>query len=63
MTSSYFFVQRISETLDGEIKLWATGKEGNLRALISSLHLVSSLLNKTVKQVFFLVVSLRLATL
>nr|VDD64715.1 unnamed protein product [Brassica oleracea] len=31
---------RISETLDGEIKLWATGKEGNLRALISSLHLV-----------------------
>ncbi|CAN6936211.1 unnamed protein product [Brassica oleracea] len=51
--------RRISETLDGEIKLWATGKEGNLRALISSLHLVSSLLNKTVKQVFFLVVSLR----
>ncbi|KAJ4874515.1 hypothetical protein Rs2_39533 [Raphanus sativus] len=31
---------RISETLDAEIKLWATGKEGNLRALISSLHLV-----------------------
>ncbi|CAF2204808.1 unnamed protein product [Brassica napus] len=31
---------RISETLDAEIKLWAAGKEGNLRALISSLHLV-----------------------
>ncbi|KAF8103587.1 hypothetical protein N665_0188s0514 [Sinapis alba] len=31
---------RISETLDAEINLWATGKQGNLRALISSLHLV-----------------------
>ncbi|KAL0702032.1 hypothetical protein Bca4012_058154 [Brassica carinata] len=31
---------RISETLDAEVKLWAAGKEGNLRALISSLHLV-----------------------
>ncbi|WZZ07181.1 hypothetical protein YC2023_093102 [Brassica napus] len=50
-----FFIDiftRISETLDAEIKLWAAGKEGNLRALISSLHLVSSpLLNKTVYQV------------
>ncbi|EOA33968.1 hypothetical protein CARUB_v10021463mg [Capsella rubella] len=31
---------RISETLDAEIKLWAAGKEGNMRALLSSLHLV-----------------------
>ncbi|KAL0802105.1 hypothetical protein Bca101_057281 [Brassica carinata] len=31
---------RISENLDAEIKLWAAGKEGNLRALISSLLLV-----------------------
>ncbi|XP_010416677.1 PREDICTED: uncharacterized protein LOC104702515 isoform X2 [Camelina sativa] len=31
---------RISETLDAEIKLWAAGKEGNTRALLSSLHLV-----------------------
>ncbi|KFK42131.1 hypothetical protein AALP_AA2G215200 [Arabis alpina] len=31
----------ISETLDAEIKLWAAGKEGNMRALLlSSLHLV-----------------------
>ncbi|KAJ8563720.1 hypothetical protein K7X08_032172 [Anisodus acutangulus] len=31
---------RISETLDFEIKRWATGKEGNLRALLSTLQYV-----------------------
>jgi len=33
--------QRISETVDTEIRRWATGKEGNMRALLSSLHIVS----------------------
>ncbi|KAG6506283.1 hypothetical protein ZIOFF_031606 [Zingiber officinale] len=33
---------RIAETLDIEIKRWAAGKEGNLRALLSSLQYVSS---------------------
>ena len=32
--------QRISETLDVEIKRWAAGKEGNLRALLSTLQYV-----------------------
>ncbi|CAN7021781.1 hypothetical protein IGI04_022842 [Brassica rapa subsp. trilocularis] len=31
---------RISETADAEIKRWATGKEGNMRALLSSLQIV-----------------------
>jgi hypothetical protein len=31
---------RASGNLDAEIRRWATGKEGNLRALLSSLHLV-----------------------
>ncbi|ESQ34632.1 hypothetical protein EUTSA_v10007304mg [Eutrema salsugineum] len=31
---------RISETVDAEIKRWATGKEGNMRALLSSLQIV-----------------------
>lgn len=29
---------RIADTLDGDIKRWAAGKEGNLRALLSSLQ-------------------------
>ncbi|KAK4370466.1 hypothetical protein RND71_009941 [Anisodus tanguticus] len=29
---------RLAETLDYDIKRWATGKEGNLRALLSSLQ-------------------------
>lgn len=33
--------QRIAETLDFEIKRWAAGKEGNLRALLSTLQYVS----------------------
>ncbi|KAE8701367.1 hypothetical protein F3Y22_tig00110548pilonHSYRG00866 [Hibiscus syriacus] len=31
---------RIAETLDAEIKRWAAGKEGNLRALLSTLQYV-----------------------
>ncbi|KAL0699820.1 hypothetical protein Bca4012_055942 [Brassica carinata] len=31
---------RISETIDAEIRRWATGKEGNMRALLSSLQIV-----------------------
>ncbi|CAA7047835.1 unnamed protein product [Microthlaspi erraticum] len=31
---------RISETVDAEIRRWATGKEGNMRALLSSLQIV-----------------------
>ncbi|KAF3329358.1 hypothetical protein FCM35_KLT04689 [Carex littledalei] len=31
---------RIAESLDFEIKRWAAGKEGNLRALLSSLHYI-----------------------
>lgn len=34
--------QRIADTLDGDIKRWAAGKEGNLRALLSSLQDVCS---------------------
>lgn len=34
--------QRIAETLDIEIKRWAAGKDGNLRALLSTLQYVSS---------------------
>lgn len=33
-------LQRISETLDFEIKRWAAGKEGNLRALLSTMQYV-----------------------
>ena len=33
--------QRISESVDVEIRRWATGKEGNMRALLSSLQIVS----------------------
>ncbi|CAH8378436.1 unnamed protein product [Eruca vesicaria subsp. sativa] len=32
--------QRIGETLDAEIKRWGAGKEGNLRALLSTLQYV-----------------------
>ncbi|XP_051149946.1 auxilin-like protein 1 [Andrographis paniculata] len=31
---------RLAETLDAEIKRWATGKEGNLRALLSTLQYI-----------------------
>lgn len=36
----FFLWQRIAETLDFEIKRWAAGKEGNLRALLSTLQYV-----------------------
>ncbi|KAH7524550.1 hypothetical protein FEM48_Zijuj06G0131300 [Ziziphus jujuba var. spinosa] len=32
--------RRIAETMDIQIKRWAAGKEGNMRALLSSLHYV-----------------------
>jgi hypothetical protein len=32
--------QRLGETLDFEIKRWSAGKEGNLRALLSTLQYV-----------------------
>ena len=34
--------QMIAETVDIEIKRWAAGKEGNMRALLSSLQYVCS---------------------
>lgn len=34
------FDQRIAESLDIDIKRWAAGKEGNMRALLSSLQYV-----------------------
>lgn len=34
------FFQRISETLDVEIKRWSAGKEGNVRALLSTMQYV-----------------------
>ena len=37
--------QRIGETLDAEIKRWAAGKEGNLRALLSTLQYVCTHIN------------------
>ncbi|KAL0419377.1 UNVERIFIED_CONTAM: Auxilin-related protein 2 [Sesamum radiatum] len=40
ISSNLVWLQRISETLDVEIKRWAAGKEGNLRALLSTLQYV-----------------------
>ncbi|KAK6923489.1 hypothetical protein RJ641_011793 [Dillenia turbinata] len=40
LSNVVFLTQRIAETLDVEIKRWATGKEGNLRALLSTLQYV-----------------------
>jgi hypothetical protein len=34
-------LQRIADKMDVQIKHWAAGKEGNLRALLSSLQYVS----------------------
>lgn len=36
-----FEFQRIGDSLDFEIKRWSAGKEGNLRALLSTLQYVS----------------------
>ncbi|KAH0854993.1 hypothetical protein HID58_024516, partial [Brassica napus] len=41
---------RISETADAEIKRWATGKEGNMRALLSSLQIIFT--SSAVKKVY-----------
>jgi hypothetical protein len=35
-----FFLQRLAETLDADVKRWSSGKEGNLRALLSTLQYV-----------------------
>lgn len=35
------FVQRLAEYLDPEVKRWSNGKEGNLRALLSTLQYVN----------------------
>jgi hypothetical protein len=32
--------QRFSSNLDAEVRRWSAGKEGNLRALLSTLHLM-----------------------
>jgi hypothetical protein len=32
---------RIAETLDTEVKRWSSGKEGNIRALLSTLQYVT----------------------
>lgn len=34
------FLQRVAEALDAEVKRWSSGKEGNLRALLSTLQYV-----------------------
>lgn len=34
------FMQRVAETLDAEVKRWSSGKQGNLRALLSTLQYV-----------------------
>lgn len=39
-------LQRISETLDFEIKRWAAGKEGNLRALLSTMQYVRLIISR-----------------
>ncbi|PSR99662.1 Auxilin-like protein [Actinidia chinensis var. chinensis] len=31
---------RLAETLDADVKRWSSGKEGNLRALLSTLHYI-----------------------
>ncbi|KAE9460881.1 hypothetical protein C3L33_07208, partial [Rhododendron williamsianum] len=41
---------RIAETLDVEIKRWAAGKEGNLRALLSTMQYVSLIIRLLEKQ-------------
>ena len=34
------YLQRLAETLDAEVRRWSSGKEGNLRALLSTLQYV-----------------------
>lgn len=33
-------MQRVAETLDADVRRWSSGKEGNLRALLSTLQYV-----------------------
>lgn len=37
---SNIFFQRLAETLDADVRRWSSGKEGNLRALLSTLQYV-----------------------
>ena len=39
LTKSYF-LQRVAESLDADVKRWSSGKTGNLRALLSTLQYV-----------------------
>lgn len=48
----YFLFQRLAEALDADIKRWASGKEGNLRALLSTLQYVCIRFN-TCPSIFF----------
>lgn len=36
-------MQRLAESLDADVKRWSSGKEGNLRALLSTLQYVWSI--------------------
>lgn len=40
LSFNYLSLQRYAETLDAEVKRWSSGKEGNLRALLSTLQYV-----------------------
>lgn len=35
-----YWLQRLAETLDADVRRWSSGKEGNLRALLSTLQYV-----------------------
>lgn len=37
----HFQLQMLADALDAEVRKWSTGKEGNLRALLSTLQYVS----------------------
>ena len=40
LVAHIFLIQRLAEFLDPEVKRWSNGKEGNLRALLSTLQYV-----------------------
>lgn len=45
----------LADSLDAEVKRWSTGKEGNLRALLSTLQYVRKILNFVYESVDYLV--------
>ena len=51
MNLCYF--QRLAETLDADVRRWSSGKEGNLRALLSTLQYVRLCLNFIYKVVSY----------